>query len=285
MADKVNFGALDVVDAPVQRVRVASIRPNPSQPRQTFSDAEIASLAASMQENGLLQPVVVRPAADGDGFELVSGERRLRAAKRLGWAFIDAVVRDVDDRTMLVLALIENVQRAELTPLEEAEAYARLRDEHGLAQVEIAQAMGKDPSVISNTLRLLQLPATAKRALAEGQLTMSHVRALVSLDRPGLVIHLVKRAIEEEWTVRRMEKEAGALKGEPTPGPGRPRGGGRANPVLSAIEFSLEERFSTRVSVRTKGKGGEVVISFVDDEDFERLYETLTGVPLAEVVG
>src|SRR5690606_28271561 len=161
---------------------LARIRPNPLQPRKEFREEDLADLEASLRVSGLLQPITVRPAPRGaEGYELIAGERRFRAAQRLGWTEIPAVVRDVDDQTLLSLAMVENLQRADLNPIEEAEGYDQLIREFSLTQQEVADIVGKDRSTVANTLRLLALPASVRRLVWDGALTVGHARALLGL--------------------------------------------------------------------------------------------------------
>lgn len=281
---KIDVAALDLAGARIEQVEVGRIAPNPLQPRREFGPEEIAALAASMAENGLLQPLVVRPAPEEGRYELVSGERRLRAARRLGWNRVPCVVRVVDDRTLLVLALVENIQRAALTPLEEAGGYERLRDEFGLTQAEIAQVMGKTPSVVSNKLRLLSLPNSVKRYLSEGKLTEGHVLPLASMSHPGRVIDIARRAAEEGWTVQQVQDRVRPLKrDQPREKGGRPLRA-QPDPIMQAIQRSLAEAFSTRVEIKKRKRGGEIVIAYGNNADFERLFEALTGEDLTSVV-
>src|SRR6185312_14781955 len=163
---------------------VAQIRPNPLQPRKQFSDADLRDLEASIRSNGLLQPVTVRAAASGHEFFLIAGERRFRAIQRLGWREIPAIVRDeteVDDKSLLTLALVENLQRADLNPIEEGEGYQQLITQFSLSQQEVADVVGKDRSTVANTVRLLALPLQVRRMVREGELSIGHARALLSL--------------------------------------------------------------------------------------------------------
>jgi ParB family transcriptional regulator, chromosome partitioning protein len=275
-------------DSDVRTVPMAAIVPNPLQPRREFKAEELEELVASIRENGLLQPLVVRPDPDGDGerFQLVAGERRFRALARLRWEEVPAVVREVDDRTLLVLALVENLQREALGPLEEAEGFQALSDDFGLTQEEIAQAVGKNRSTVANAIRLLRLPHSIRRLLEEGSLTMGHARALLAVDDPGRMVELGRRAAREGWSVR--ETEARTRKGG---GKGRPQGrngAGKAShdPVVTALQEALREALGTRVHLRSgTGGGGSVEIPFRDEEDFERVFQLLTGKEVTEISG
>lgn len=293
------LGALlgaDYLDEPreatdVRTLALPAIGPNPLQPRREFKEEELEDLARSIGENGLLQPLVVRPDPDapGERFQLVAGERRLRAVTRLGWSEVPAVVRDVDDRTLLVLALVENLQREALGPLEEAEGFQALAEDFGLTQEEIASAVGKNRSTVANTLRLLRLPRSVRRLLEEGELTMGHARALLAVEDPGRMVELGRRAAREGWSVRETEgrtRKGAAGNGSRKRASG-PRAEGSADPVLAALQEALREALGTRVQLREGrgGRGGTVEIPFRDDEDFERVFHLLTGREISEVTG
>lgn len=195
-----------VTDTALLRIPVDRVRPNPFQPRQQFDDTELEELASSIRANGLLQPIVVR--AKGAEYELVAGERRLRAAQRAGLQEIPAIVRQVGDHEALELALIENLQRSDLNPIEEARAYERLRDEFGLTQEQIAARVGKRRSTIANALRLLRLPQDLQDELAAGRLTAGHARALLSVDSPEEQRRLAREFLRTGASVRDAERRA-----------------------------------------------------------------------------
>ena len=197
-------------DAPagdVRSVLIGSILPNPLQPRREFSETELEELTSSIRENGLLQPLLVRPAGPGR-YELVAGERRLRSIQRLGWQEVPVVVRKVEDEGLLVLALVENLQREELSSLEEAEGYRTLTERFGLTQEEVSRAVGKDRSTVANLLRLLRLPPSLRRLLEGGKLSMGHARALLSVEDPVRASNLARQAVKEGWSVREIERHA-----------------------------------------------------------------------------
>lgn len=270
---------------PARNVPVVSIVPNPFQPRRDFSEEDLADLVSSIRENGLLQPLVVRPAPAGSigQWELVAGERRWRAVTRLGWKEVPVVVREVDDRTLLVLALVENLQRAQLSALEEASGYRRLAEEFNLSQQQIAEAMGRDRSTVANALRLLQLPASVRQLMQEGALTAGHARALLGLGDDRRIADLGRRAAAEGWSVRELEAQVARQ---------RPGGRGkakRAETARSAAERRLEEELQRALETqarirRSRGGKGTVEIPFYGAEDFERIFELITGKPAADVV-
>lgn len=260
------------------------IEPNPFQPRKDFSPEELEDLARSIKENGLLQPLVVRPTPrGGTTWQLVAGERRLRAVAQLGWSEVPAWVREVDDQTLLVLALVENLQREALGPLEEAEGYQVLSESFGLTQGEIADAVGKDRSTVANTLRLLNLPPSVRKLVETGDLSAGHARALLAVNDPARLGAMARRASQEGWSVREMERrvrstqQGGEVAGKAKR---RPR-----DPVLRALEEELRAVLSTRVVLRRSRKGtGVIEVPFMDAEDFERIFVLLTGREASEVV-
>jgi ParB family transcriptional regulator, chromosome partitioning protein len=267
--------------ADTRRVPLAAIVPNPLQPRRVFSDQELEDLAGSIRENGLLQPLVVRPAPGAEGrYELVVGERRFRALSRLAWEDVPVIVREATDETLLVLALVENLQREALNPLEEAEGYAALSERFELSHADIAKAVGKDRSTVANVVRLLKLPPSVRKLVEAGSLSQGHARALLSLEDSVAAGELARRAAKEGWSVRELEGRV--AKGERRAAPKRAKA---KSPVVQAIETSLEEHLATRVEVR-EGRGGKgtIEIRYHGAEDFERLFELIAGRPLSEVV-
>jgi ParB family chromosome partitioning protein len=245
-----------------------------------FSDEELEELTASIRENGLLQPLVVRPVpGSSDRFELVVGERRFRAITRLGWDDVPVIVREATDETLLVLALVENLQREALNPLEEAEGYVALSDRFELSHAAIAQAVGKDRSTVANMIRLLKLPPSLRRLLEEGALSQGHARALLSLDDNVKAAELGRRAAKEGWSVRDLERRVG---GDHRTRKKKVRS---EDPVLRALSQALEEHLGTRVEVR-QGRGGKgaIEIKYHGPEDFERLFELVVGRAVSDVI-
>jgi ParB family transcriptional regulator, chromosome partitioning protein len=277
-----------VQETEVRRLRVDAIVPNPLQPRQEFSEKELEELSESIRQNGLMQPITVRPsrsASANPGYELVAGERRLRAVRRLGWDEVSAVVRDVDDDALLVLALVENLQREALDPLEEAEGFKALQDRFSMTQEEIARAVGRERSTVANLMRLLKLPPSIRKLVKGGKLSMGHARALLGIEDPGRVAELGRRAAEEGWSVREVERRASLKKAERA-GNGKQRAPSSSDPIVHALEEALRERLSTRVLVRGVARGkGTIEIPFDSDEEFERLFALIAGREASEVVG
>ena len=267
----------------VRTLPLASIVPNPFQPRREFSEQDLADLVSSIRENGLLQPIVVRPAPNQQGqWELVAGERRWRAMMRLGWKEVPATVREMDDRTLLVLALVENLQRAELSALEEAEGFRRLADEFSLNQQEIADVVGRDRSTIANSLRLLQLPASVRQLLTEGKLSAGHARALLGLQNDRKMADLARDAVEYGWSVREVEAQVSRIKPAKLK---KPRTDKPRDASEKALEEELQSVFGTAAKIRkSRGNRGKVEIPFYSNEDFERIFEILTGRPAADIV-
>lgn len=267
---------------PINKVLTSRITPNPFQPRREFTPEQLAELEESIRQNGLLQPLVVRRAKEGapDGaeWELVAGERRWRAVRRLGWAEVPVVVRELDDRAMLVLAIVENVQRADLSPLEEATAYRRLMDDFGFTQAEVAESVGRERSTVANLLRLLALPPSVHRLLQEEQLTMGHARALLGLEDEREMADLARTAAATGMTVRAVEERvrdrrpAGKQKGAPAEGavPG--------DAETRRLEAELQRLFGTQVRIRVQqGHTGRIEIPFFNADDFERVIDKLLG--------
>ena len=257
-----------------QKLRITSILPNPMQPRRSFVQAELEELAASIAENGLLQPVVVRAAAGADSYELIAGERRLRAVGILGWDEVPVIVRDASDRTLLVLALVENLQREALNPLEEAEGYASLGEQFDMKQADIAAAVGKDRSTVANLLRLLKLPVSVRRLVERGSLSAGHARALLAVDDPVRVAELAQQAAKEGWSVREVERRVNGTSRKKR----KRKEAATSDPIVKAFESQLRDHFSTRVNIREEGgRKGSIEIQYHGPEDFERIYELMTG--------
>jgi ParB family transcriptional regulator, chromosome partitioning protein len=257
---------------------IADIRPNPYQPRRDLDPAALEELTASIRKAGLLQPVVVRQAPGNGSYELIAGERRLRACQALGWERIPAVKREVDDRTVLTLALVENLQRDDLSPVDEARGYERLIAEFNLTQQDVADAVGRDRSTVANALRLLKLPAAVLVLLHDGGLSVGHARALLALDDSRLVTSLAKEAVDAGLSVRDVEDRVRGGRA-PVRRPRLKRGQGQA-PEVRRIEDALRRRLGTdvRVTLRAKGKG-QLHVSFYSNDDLARLLELILGAP------
>ena len=259
-----------------REIPIAAIQPNPYQPRDTFDEEALGALADSIREVGLLQPVLVRPA--GDGFELIAGERRWRAARRVGLQVIPALVRETDDNTALEQALVENLQRDDLNPLEEASAYQQLIEDFHLTHEQVASRMGKSRAAISNILRLLQLPPSIQRAVRERQVGMGHARAILGTPDRAFQEALARRVVKEDLSVRQVEEivrarnegERGGASAEVVTGRMRPAG-------LAELEEMIGDHLETRVKIRLGAGGkGKMVVDFAGLDDLERLYRRIT---------
>lgn len=269
-------------------IPVASVSPNPNQPRVRFDEESLTELSASIAEMGVLQPILVRPIAGG-AFELIAGERRWRAAQRAGLTTIPAVIRMTDDATSVEQALVENLHRQDLTALEEAAAFQQLLDEFGLTHDQVATRVGKSRSAITNSLRLLGLPPAVQHLLADGKLSAGHARALLGTPDRARQEQLARDAAAGGWSVRMVE-DAVRAEGAPVPEPvpedraAAPVDGAGITPStrlrppgLLELEHLLAEHLDTRVSVQMTAKKGRVSIEFADLEDLERIYRAMTG--------
>jgi ParB family chromosome partitioning protein len=253
-------------------IAVERIRPNPWQPRGRFDDETLASLTASIVEVGVLQPVIVHET--DDGYVLVAGERRWRAAKMAGLGEIPAIIREGDDSTLLTEALIENLQREDLGPLEEAAAYRQLLDDFGLTHDEIGKRVGKSRPAVSNALRLLQLPAAIQGMLERDEITAGHARALLGIEDEAYAEHIARRAAEEGWSVRQVEEAAKQRVPQDvvTRRPKAPRPA-----AIIALEERLQDRLATRVRIKYGQRKGKISIDFADLDDLERIFREILG--------
>lgn len=261
----------------LRRLPIAEIRPNPYQPRQEFRPEELADLQASLKASGLLQPITVRPAPNGRGYELIAGERRLRAATNLGWTEIPALVREIDDRTLLTLAIVENLQRVDLNPLEEAEGYQRLMQEFGLTQQQVADVVGKDRSTVANMLRILTLPAAARRFLQEGQITLGHARALLALENERRIVDVAREVVAKGLSVREVEalaRESGARTKSKTPKTKVDTRSAEARRIEDELRRFLQT--DVRLELDAKAKGS-ITVQFYSADDLDRLLELMLG--------
>ncbi|MGD8199395.1 ParB/RepB/Spo0J family partition protein [Ornithinimicrobium sp. W1679] len=279
-----DLGLGPVPGATFAEVPVDAIRPNPRQPRQVFDEDELAELVASISELGVLQPVVVRAVnaeaattQDGDppaAYELVMGERRLRASRDAGLTTIPAIIRSTDDEHMLRDALLENLHRAQLNPLEEAAAYQQLLDDFGCTHEDLATRIGRSRPQITNTIRLLKLPPLVQRRVASGVLSAGHARALLGLKDGAAMERLAQRIVAEGLSVRSVEEIVVLGEDRTTP---RPRGRSTAAPApeLQEVAESLSERLETRVQVTMGRRRGKITVEFAGKDDLERILEAL----------
>ncbi|MGH7409939.1 MAG: ParB/RepB/Spo0J family partition protein [Candidatus Methylomirabilis sp.] len=258
----------------IRQIPLDAIRSSPNQPRKLFDDSKLKELAASIRSHGVLAPVLLRQTEDG--YELVAGERRFRAAQMAGIQSIPAIIKEVSNSEMLELALIENIQREDLNPIEEAEAYRRLTEEFGLSQDEVARRVGRDRSSVANALRLLRLPARIQQDLMAGALTAGHARALLALEAASEQLRLREQIVKRGLTVRAAESLIRRLKARPV---SQRVQGGRLSPHLSALEDRLRQRLVTKVAVVPAGRGGRIELHYFSDEDLTRLVEVICGEP------
>jgi ParB family chromosome partitioning protein len=258
----------------VSQLPVESIRPNPRQPRSSFDPDELAELAASIREHGVLQPLIVTQGDDPEQYILVAGERRWLAARQAGQTHVPVIVREASDQERLELALVENVQRADLAPLETAEAYRQLAEDFSLSHEDISARVGKSRAAVTNTLRLLKLPETVRQALAQGKISEGHARALLALPTPqaqsaalATILAHELNVRQTEALVRRLSGERPELKEKPAP-----------PPEVTDLERRLEDSLGTRVNLNRGSQGkGTVVIHFYSDEELDALIERLLG--------
>jgi ParB family chromosome partitioning protein len=267
-----------------RQVPVDQVRPNPYQPRTDFEEDALAELVESIRANGLLQPLVVRPTEEG--WEVVAGERRLRALRKLGWSTAPVVVRELSDQQMLVLALVENLQRENLSPIEEGQGYRSLMEAFDLTQSQVADRVGKDRSTVANTLRLLHLDDEVKRMVSSGALSAGHGRAILGLDGSEAQVELAREVVEKDLSVRATERRVRTLK----EGDGQEDDGGsgtstrQKDPVARKAERLLERALGTQVSVGLSGSDrGEIKVVFHDAEEFERIVGLLIGQEAGEL--
>ena len=250
---------------------IDEISPNRFQPRKYFDDNKLEELVASIRENGVLQPILVQKS--DTGYELVVGERRWRASKKAGLKKIPAVIREVTDAQALELAIIENIHRQDLNPIEEADAYARLADEFALTQEMIAKKVGKSRTAVTNTLRLLKLSRNIKEDLISGKISMGHARALLGLDNAGQREALCKEIFKQDLTVRQTESRVSRLK---QPVPTKPVSlVSKKNIFIKDLAKELERRLGTKVDIKPAKKGGKLVVTYYSDDDLDRIKDLI----------
>ncbi len=269
--------AVVLPESPLRQIPIEQIRPNPFQPRKEFREEDLAQLQASIAATGLLQPITVRRA--DDHFELIAGERRLRAATRLGWAEIPAIVKDYDDKALLTLALVENLQRADLNPIEEAEGYSRLVAEFDLTQQEVAAIVGKDRSTVANSLRLLNLPAPIREMVQASRLSVGHARALLAIPSERVMIDLAREAVAKNLSVRDIERRVKqATTSARPPSTTSAKTDTARVAEIRRVTDRLRRRLQTDVTVDIDDKDrGQLRITFYSADDLNRLIELITG--------
>ena len=268
-------GLADIIESTPQNpsssfvlLRTDQVRPGRFQPRSSINQAGLEELKASIKRSGVIEPIIVRPIAHGT-YEVVAGERRLKASQALGIQEIPAIIKTISDKEALEYSLVENIQRENLNPMEEAKGYERLLDEFGYTQEDIASAVGKDRATIANTLRLLALPEEIQRGLSDNAITAGHAKALLSIEDRARQLDLFRQAAGGKLSVRQTEAIAGTLT------PGRRRRVRRVDPQLRQLEDALRQALSTKVNVFARKKGGRIVIEFFSPDDLTRLLSVL----------
>jgi ParB-like partition proteins len=257
----------------IDNVGIDDIKPNVNQPRKTFSPEGLEDLAASIREHGVIQPIIVRPS--GKGYEIVAGERRWRAARIAGLKTVPCLVRDLSDRENMLFAIIENMQREDLNPIEEAEGIEGMMKEYGLTQAEVSSSVGKSRPYITNSLRLLRLPDEIKELMAEKELSSGHGRALLSMQDKEKMIRLADRIVKEGLSVRAAEAIAAGRIPEARKKRGKPA---RKNEDVKRVEDELKTALGTKVNLRMTGDKGRIEIEYYSREELERLIELLRGI-------
>lgn len=257
-------------DDKIINLPLESLEPNPYQPRRVYDEAALQALADSIAEYGLLQPLVVRPVQGG--YQLIAGERRMRACQLLGKSSVPVVVRQADDRQALLLALLENLQREDLNPLEEAKAFHRLSSEFNLTQGEIAGGVGKDRSTVANSLRLLKLPDDVQQDLSLGRLSAGHARPLLALETPAMIRQARNQIIQKGLSVRATERLVKAMLAKDPPQRQEPS---QEEVHIQSLAEDLGRRFGAKVEIKRRGKKGSIVIPFTSDDELERLLSLL----------
>lgn len=255
---------LGASDKRLMEIPTDRVRPNKFQPRTILDEAKLKELAASIKGKGVVQPILV--SASADGYEIVAGERRWRAALMAGIDRIPAVIIEAEGANPLELALVENLLREDLNPLDEAEAYRKLVEDFGLSQEEVAKRVGKDRASIANYLRLKKLPAEVKTAIGEGKLTVGHAKAILSLESPSDQVSLKRQIDRKGLSVRQAESLASKMKSGP-----KLTGGGEKDPFIGQFEDRLRRRLATMVRIRLSRKGGKIEISFASQEELDRI--------------
>ncbi len=250
-------------------LRISEIEPNRAQPRKNFDETAISALADSIREHGVLQPLLVRPLAFG-GYQIVAGERRWRAARMLGLDEVPVVIRDLTDLETAQIALIENLQRENLNPIEEAEGFRKLQEDYGMKQDEIAKQVGRSRSAVTNAIRLLQLPEEVQELLVEGSISAGHARALLSFTNEADMIAAAQRAAAGLLTVRQLEKMASESEKQPSSSSAKP-----IDSYFREMEISLHDRLGRKVKVDYKKNKGVLILEFYDKEDLQALAEKL----------
>jgi ParB family chromosome partitioning protein len=261
----------------LRELPVTQVVPNPYQPRTRLDETALGELTASIEASGLLQPVIVRPR--GSSYELIAGERRWRAVQRLGWPTIPAVIKEVSDQTLLTLALVENLQRNELSAIDEAQGYRRLMDQFAVPQNEVARLVGRNRSTVANLLRLLRLPAEVRDLVHHGTLSEGHARALLALENDDTITRVARQAVADGWSVREIEERVRG-EGRVAPATRRRRDTKPLAPDARRVEEVLRKRLGTDIKVHPRRRGrGFLTIQYYSNDDLSRLLELILGEP------
>ncbi len=256
----------------VMTVRLSEIEPNKGQPRKTFDENALAELADSIREHGIIQPLLVRK-LDKGGYQLVAGERRWRASRMIGLTEVPVVVKELSDTEVMELALIENLQREDLNPIEEAAGYKELMATYGLTQDQVAKRVGKSRSAIANSLRLLNLPKPVQNYVLNGQLSMGHAKAILAFGTEELMVEKAKEAVSKGLSVRAIEKDAANKEKVISPAPVKPK---KRDHFFEEMEIALNEEMARKVEIQANGESGVLKIAFYNKEDLAALAEKLT---------
>lgn len=257
----------------ITQIPIENIAPNPHQPRGHIDASELAELAASISEHGIIQPLIITESSQTNRYTLVAGERRLVAARQAGLRQVPAIIREASEQQLVELALVENVQRTDLNPLEAAEAYRQLSEDFGLSHEEIATRVGKSRTTITNTLRLLNLPESIQKSLVGGEISEGHARALLSLPTPQAQSAALQVIIKRDLNVRQTEELVRQMTGQRIERPPKPE----PAPEIKALEERLRSHLGTKVSLNRRRKGGTLVIHFYSDEELDALIEAILG--------
>ena len=277
MTRRLGKGLADLIETPTRNaasfvlLRTEQIRPGRLQPRTSISQQELDELAQSVKRQGVIQPIIVRPLAHGT-YELVAGERRWRAAQLAGITEIPAAIKSLNDHETLEYSLVENLQRTNLNPIEEASAYERMTEEFGYTQEAIAETVGKDRATVANALRLLKLPEEIQQALRDGTITMGHAKVLLAAEGHAKQLALGQQILRDKLSVRQLELLVGTWQ------PGKRRRTGKGDPHIEALQEELRRTIGTKVTLITRKKGGRIIIEYFSEEDLTRLSQLL-GVP------
>jgi ParB family chromosome partitioning protein len=263
-------------DGNVILAAIGDVRPNPDQPRREFEQAAMAELTQSIEREGVIQPIIVRRI--GGEFQIIAGERRWRAAKAAGLTHVPVIARTADDAQVLELAIVENIQREDLNPIELAMAFYRMGTELGLSHDQIGEKTGKDRATVTNTIRLLQLPEELQDLVATRKITPGHARAILKIQEPGAQRQIADRCVQEGWSVRQIEEYT--RPGRSLPKPAEKKDPPRVDPNVKAAIEEMERRLGTKVRITEKGKGkGSIEVEYYSQDDLDRIYSVIVGDP------